>query len=155
MITMVGHMTVCPYTKVLQCYLPYSLCCMLYPVTSLLSNWRFMPLNPPQLSHLPPSPPLPSRLATPHVPSRASQVAIGVKNPPASAGDMRDAALILGLGRSPWGGHSNPLQHSCLEDPMDRGAWRATGLGATKSWTWLKWLSLHAFALRIFESVWV
>ena len=45
-----------------------------------------------------------------------------VKNPPA----MRDVDLIPGLGNSPGGGHGNPLQYSCLENPMDRGAWRAT-----------------------------
>ena len=49
-----------------------------------------------------------------------------VKNPPTNAGDIRDAGLISGLGRSPRGGHGNPLQYSCLENPMDRGAWRAT-----------------------------
>ena len=49
-----------------------------------------------------------------------------VKNPSASAGDVMDAGLIPGLGRSPGGGHGNPLQCSCLENPMDRGAWRAT-----------------------------
>ena len=48
-----------------------------------------------------------------------------VKNPPASTGDMRDEGLIPGLGRSPGGGHGNPLQYSCLENPMDKGAWRA------------------------------
>ena len=47
-----------------------------------------------------------------------------VKNPPASAGDTRDLGLIPGLGRSP-GGHGNPLQDSCLENPMDRGDWHA------------------------------
>ena len=46
-----------------------------------------------------------------------------VKNPPANAGDKRDMGLIPELGRSPEGGHRNPLQHSCLENPMDRGAW--------------------------------
>ena len=45
-----------------------------------------------------------------------------VKNLPANA---RDSGLILGLGRSPGGGHGNPLQHSCLENPMERGAWWA------------------------------
>ena len=50
----------------------------------------------------------------------ASQVALVVKNPPANAGDLRDAGLILGLGRSPGGRHSNPLQYSCLENPMER-----------------------------------
>ena len=49
-----------------------------------------------------------------------------VKNSPANAEDMRDMDLIPGLGRSPGGGHGNPLQYSCLENPMDRGAWQAT-----------------------------
>ena len=49
-----------------------------------------------------------------------------VKNLPASAGDMRDKGLIPGLGRPPAGGHGNPLQYFCLENPMDRGAWQAT-----------------------------
>ena len=48
-----------------------------------------------------------------------------VKNAPASAGDVIDMGSISGLGRSPGGGHGNPLQYSCLENPMDRGAWRA------------------------------
>ena len=48
-----------------------------------------------------------------------------VKDPPANAGDVRDIGSIPGLGRSPGGGHGNPLQNSCLENPMDRGAWRA------------------------------
>ena len=56
---------------------------------------------------------------------RASQVAPIVKNPPANAGDIRDAGSIPGLGRSPGVGNSNPLQYSCLENPMDRGAWWA------------------------------
>ena len=49
-----------------------------------------------------------------------------VKNPPANAGDIRDEGLIPGLGRSPGGEHGNPLQYSSLENPIDRGAWRAT-----------------------------
>ena len=49
-----------------------------------------------------------------------------VKNLPANAGDIRDVSLIFGSGRSPGGGHGNPLQYSCLENPMDRGAWWAT-----------------------------
>ena len=52
----------------------------------------------------------------------ASQVALVVKNPPANAGDLKDAGSIPGLGRSPGGGHGNPLQYSCLENPLDRGA---------------------------------
>ena len=58
-----------------------------------------------------------------------------VNNPPANAGET---GLILGLGRSPEGGHSNPLQHSCLENSMDRGAWPAVVHGVAKSWTQLK-----------------
>ena len=53
----------------------------------------------------------------------ASQVALVVKNPPASAGDVRYLGLIPGLVRTPGGGHSNPLQYSCLKNSMDRGAW--------------------------------
>ena len=49
-----------------------------------------------------------------------------VKNLFAKAGDIRDVGLIPGSGRSPEGGHGNLLQYSCLENPMDRGAWRAT-----------------------------
>ena len=57
-----------------------------------------------------------------------------VKNLPANAGDVRDVGSIPGLGRSPGGGHGNPLQYSCLENPMDRGAWWATVHGVAKSW---------------------
>ena len=49
-----------------------------------------------------------------------------VKNLPAIAGDIRDVSSIPGLGRSPGGEHGHPLQYSCLENPMDRGAWWAT-----------------------------
>ena len=55
-----------------------------------------------------------------------SQVALVVENPAANAGDIRDMGSIPGLGRSPGRGHSNPLQYSCLENPMDKGAWWAT-----------------------------
>ena len=55
-----------------------------------------------------------------------------VKNLPASAGDMRDVGCIPGLGKSPGGGHDNPVQYSGLENPMDRGAWWATVHGVTK-----------------------
>ena len=65
----------------------------------------------------------------------ASQVALVVKNPPANAGDIRDMGSIPGSGRSPGEGHGNPLQYSCLENPMDRGVWWATVHGVTKSWT--------------------
>ena len=59
----------------------------------------------------------------------ASQVALVVKNSPANTGDIRDVGLVPGVGRFPGGGHGNPLQYSCLENPMDRGAWRATVYG--------------------------
>ena len=55
----------------------------------------------------------------------ASQVELVGKNPPTNAGDIRGMGLLSGLGRSPGGGHGNPLQISCLENPMDRGAWQA------------------------------
>ena len=51
----------------------------------------------------------------------ASQVVLGIKNPPANAGDSRDMDLIPGSVRFPGEGHGNPLQYSCLENPMDRG----------------------------------
>ena len=54
------------------------------------------------------------------------KAALVVKNPPASTGDGRDVGLIPGSGRSPGVGNGNPLQYSCLENSMDRGAWRAT-----------------------------
>ena len=55
----------------------------------------------------------------------ASQVGVVVKNLPANAEDLRDAGSIPRLGRSPGGGHSKPLQYSCLENPMNRGAYQA------------------------------
>ena len=53
----------------------------------------------------------------------ASQLALVVKNTSANAGDLRDTGLIPGWGRSPGGGNGNPLQYSCLENPMDRGVY--------------------------------
>ena len=73
--------------------------------------------------------------------SGASQVTLVVKNPPANAGVVRDADLIPGSGKSPGGGHGNPLQYSCLEHPMDREAWWATVPRVTKSWTRVKQLN--------------
>ena len=61
-----------------------------------------------------------------------------VKNLPASAGDLKDIGFIPRLGRYPGGKHGNPLQYSCLENLMDRGAWQATVHGVTKSQTRLK-----------------
>jgi len=74
---------------------------------------------------------------------RAAQVALVVKNPPANAGDIRVADLIPESGRSTGGGHSNPVQYSCLENPMDRGAWWTMVHGVTKRRTQLKQLSMH------------
>ena len=59
-------------------------------------------------------------------------MALVLKNPPTNTGDVRDAGLIPGSERSPGGGHGNPLQHSGLENPMDRGAWWAAVHGVTK-----------------------
>ena len=67
-----------------------------------------------------------------------SQVTLVVKNPHANAGDVRDTGSFPGSGRSPGEGNSNPLQYSCLENPMDIGAWQATVHGVTKRWTQLK-----------------
>ena len=64
----------------------------------------------------------------------ASQVAL-VNSPTASAGDVRDRDLIPGLGRYPGEGNGYPFQYSCLENPVDRGAWWATVHGVVKSWT--------------------
>jgi len=65
----------------------------------------------------------------------ALQVVLVVKNPLANAGDVRDSGLIPGSGRSPGERNGNPLQYSCLENPMDRGAWQATVNRVTKSQT--------------------
>ena len=64
-----------------------------------------------------------------------------VKNPPANAGDTTDASFIprvltTGSGKSPGGGHGNPLQYFCLENPMDRGAWQAVVHRVAQSWTY-------------------
>ena len=70
----------------------------------------------------------------------ASQVVLVVKNPPANARDIRDTILIPGSGRSPGGGHGNPLQYSCLENPMDR---RVHGVAKSQTrlsdFTYLLW----------------
>ena len=67
-----------------------------------------------------------------------------VKNPSANVEGIRDEGSIPGSGRSPGGGHGNPLQYSCLKNPMDVRAWRAVFHGVTKSWTQLKRLSTYA-----------
>ena len=76
-------------------------------------------------------------------------MALVVKNPPANAGDIRDADLISGSARSPGGGNSNPLQYFCLENPIDGGAWWATVHGVTKSQTRLSDFTFTFFLDRI------
>ena len=68
----------------------------------------------------------------------SSQVALVVNYPPANAGDLRDMGSIPESGRSPGGGHGNLLQYSCLENPMDSGAWLAMVHGVEQSQTQLK-----------------
>ena len=65
------------------------------------------------------------------------------------AGEAGDMSLTPGSGRSPEGGHGNPLHYSCLENPMERGAWWATVHQVTKSQTQLKLLSMHTCIFRI------
>ena len=66
-----------------------------------------------------------------------------VKNLPGNAGDITDLGLVPGSGRSSGGGNGNPLQYSCLDNPMDKGAGQATFHRLAKSWTQLKRLSMH------------
>ena len=66
-----------------------------------------------------------------------------VKNPPANAGATEDSGLIPGLGRFPGEGIGNPLQYSCLENPMNRGVWWATAHGISKESDTTEWLSMH------------
>ena len=67
----------------------------------------------------------------------ASQVVLAVKNLPDNAGDTREVGLIPDAGRPPGVGNGIPLQYSCLDNSMDRGAWWATGHGVAKSWAQL------------------
>ena len=76
--------------------------------------------------------------------ARASHVVLLVKNLPVNTEDIKDMGSIPGSGRSPGGEHGNPLQCSCLENPMDRGAWQATVNRVTKSPTQLKQFSMQA-----------
>ena len=69
----------------------------------------------------------------PHATHGACHVVLVVKNPPANAGDTGDPGSIPESGRSPGGGNGNPLQYSCLENPMNRGPLQATVHGVTKS----------------------
>ena len=74
----------------------------------------------------------------------ASQVTLVVKNSPANTGDLRDADSVPGSGRSPGAEYGNPLQSSCLENPVDRGAWWATVHGVAKGQMRLNDLHTHA-----------
>ena len=78
-------------------------------------------------------------------------VVLVVKNLPANAGDIRDTDSAPGSGRSPGGGHGSPLQYSCLENPMERGAWWATVHVVAKSWIQLKLLSTQACTHKIYH----
>ena len=78
-----------------------------------------------------------------------------VKNLPANAGDARNSGSIPGLGRSPGEGNGNPLQYSCLENPMDRGAWQATVRGVTMSQTrWSTYIISHYRELKSHMPLW-
>ena len=79
-----------------------------------------------------------------------SQVALVVKNLPVNAGHKETRVWSLGGKRSPGRGHGDLLEYSCLENPKDRGAWRATVHRAAKCWTQLKWLNMHTLKFFIF-----
>ena len=76
-----------------------------------------------------------------------------VKNPPANTGDARDMGLIPGSGRSPGGGNGNPIQYTCLENPMDRGAWWGAAYGVAKSQTWLSTIITHGSRRRMLLNI--
>ena len=82
---------------------------------------------------------------------RTLQVVLVVKNPLANAGDVRDVDCGFDpwLGRLPEGGHGNPLQYSCLENPRDRGAWKATVHRVAQSQTLLKCLNTQTFVFPV------
>ena len=75
-----------------------------------------------------------------------SQAMLVVKNPPANAGGITDMGSVPLSGRSPGGRHGYPLQYSCLESPMDRGAWQTMAHRVAKSQTRLKQLSTQVYA---------
>ena len=79
------------------------------------------------------------------------QVVLVVKNQPASVGDVRDASSIRGSGRSPGEGNGHPLQYSCLENPMNRGAWQTIVYRVANSWSRLKRHGMHAYTPTPFQ----
>ena len=113
------------------------------------SEWRF---SCPASSMCSP----PWRLAIPGLRAVLVQLAMGwtslvAQNQPANAGDAGDVRSVPGPGRSPRGGNGNPLQYSCLENPMDGRAWRATVHGVTKRRTGLSnWADTHKVRLAAF-----
>ena len=82
----------------------------------------------------------------------ASQVALAVKNPSANAADVRDVGLIPGSESSPGEGNGNPLQCSCLENPIDRGAWQAAIYEVAKSQTRLNGQHFHTAFSQAFQT---
>ena len=76
-----------------------------------------------------------NRFSKPYHTRWTSQLVLMAKNLPANAGDVRDEGSIPGSRRSTGGGHGNPLQYFCLENPTDRGVWRVTVHGVAKSQT--------------------
>ena len=80
-------------------------------------------------------------------------VALVVKNLPTNAGNRSGVGFTSGSGRFPKGGHGNPLQYSCSENPMDNGAWLATVHKVAKSRTWLKWLSRHSCTMWLISMI--
>ena len=80
----------------------------------------------------------------------ASRVAPAVKNPPADAENTGDAVSIPGSGRSSGEGHGNPFQYSCLENPMDRGAWQATVHRVTVRHDWGNFAHMHTYTYVLF-----
>ena len=111
--------------------------------------WAFLPFV--RLATLPPPVQLQvllwNRSQSPYVGIWDCPGGANCKESPCQCRDVRVAGSIPGLGRSPGGGHGNPLQYSCLENPTDRGAWRATVHGVTQSWTRQKRLSMHSCTL--------
>ena len=86
-------------------------------------------------------------------PPWASQVALQMKNLPDHAGEVRDSGLIPGPGGCPGEEHGNTLQYSCLENPTDRGAWRAAVHWVAKSRARLKQQHIHSLSLGIIINV--
>ena len=84
----------------------------------------------------------------------ASQVVLVVKNSPAKEGEAWDVGSIPGSGRSPERGHGNPLQYSCLENAMNRGAWQATVHSISNSQTQLKQFGTHAH-ICMYKLLWI